>query len=441
MTEHIQARTTSEAYWTLDPFAVVRPGDPWFADLERIVPRAHYGVARRLERQLSAGPGRPEFVHVGLMGHAGVGKTTLVKNALAKLAREGLAPVYINALESFDQSDYVFSDLMLVLAEAVIRELAELGLALGGEQLELVRRWFADEILIESHRKQIVASIDTGAELGASLPFVGALAAKVTAALKSDNDYRKEIRSRAERDPRDLVRRVNLLLDAVHQALAPRKAKLCVVFDNLEKTRLELVDRALLARSDEFRRLRTNAVLFFNPSCEYSPLSTPASRAFECINVPVLPVRFPGDAPETIRPEAATAIEAILARRLVLDAVFADVPGCIEALARWSGGHIRDMLTIARRAVENVEPEPVAVDDIAKAGIWLGRRRTSSLRPEDFTRAVEIHRTNRILDTDQDRRMLKNSCVLPYNGSEWWDVHPAIRADELFMTALREAED
>lgn len=149
-----QAKNPSEAYWTLDPFAVVKPGDPWFTDLERLVPREHYGVAHKLERQLAMRPGRPEFVHVGLMGHAGVGKTTLARSALAKLASDGIAPVFIRSLEAFDQSDFVFSDLILVLAEAVIRELGERGEQIAGERLEAVRRWFADEILIESHRSR-----------------------------------------------------------------------------------------------------------------------------------------------------------------------------------------------------------------------------------------------------------------------------------------------
>ena len=77
--------------------------------------------------------------------------------------------------------------------------------------------------------------------------------------------------------------------------------------------------------------------------------------------------------------------------------------------------------------------------ELELAGRWLGGRRTSTLRPEDFARAVEIHQTHRILDTDQDRRMLKNSCVLPYDGTEWWDVHPGIRADALFVAATQRA--
>lgn len=437
MTEHIQARTTTEAFWTLDPHALVRPRDPWFVDLEKVVPREHYGVSHKLRRNLGRSPGRPEFVHVGLMGHAGTGKTTLARNALAELSADGIAPIYIDSLQQLDQSSFTFSDIVLVLAESVIRHLQDHDVDVAQEQLGQVRNWFAEELLTETHRTQILGSIETSAEAGGGVPLLARLAAKMTAALRSDNEYRQEIRRRAERDPSELIRRVNGLLDVVHTALEPRQAKLCVVFDNLEKTRPELVDLALLRRGEEFRQLRTNALLFFSPLAEYSPLSVQVSKVFSCVNVPVLPVRYPGDAPDVVQPDALEAIEQLLDRRMVLAEVFEDHPACIRTLARWSGGHLRDLLQIARRAVENVEPAKVTVSEIEKAGRWLGGRRTSSLRPEDLGRAVEIHRSHRVLDTDQDRRMLKNSCVLAYNGTEWWDVHPAVQADELFIEARR----
>jgi hypothetical protein len=436
VTAHIQADTPTDAFWTLDPFALVKPNDPWFVDLERLLPREHYGVSHKLRRHLGPSPTRPEFVHVGLMGHVGMGKTTLARNALVELSRDGLSPVYIDSRQAFDQSDFTFSDLVLVLVESVIRHIEQLGLDAGKAELETVRLWFAEELLTETHSKQIMGSMGTTAEGGISIPFLANIAAKFTSLLKSNNEYRQEIRKRADRDPPELIRRANLLLDTVHKALEPRGVKLCVVFDNLEKMQLELVDKALLQRAEEFAQLRTNTLLFFNPMSEYSPLSIQVTKVFSCINVPALPVRFPGDAPDVVRPEALHAIEHLLHRRLVLPSVFENPPACIRALAHWSGGHLRDLLQIAKRAIENVEPAKITVADVEKAGRWLGGRRTSSLQPADLARAVEIHRTHRILDTDQDRRMLKNSCVLPYDGTEWWDVHPGVRSDTLFLEAL-----
>ena len=115
------------------------------------------------------------------------------------------------------------------------------------DELESVRLWFAEELLATNQSKQILGSIETSAEGGASIPFLAALSGKVAASLKTDTEYRREIRRRAERDPVALIRRANILLDAVHKALAPRRTKLCVVFDNLEKTNPTLVDRALHA--------------------------------------------------------------------------------------------------------------------------------------------------------------------------------------------------
>lgn len=107
---------------------------------------------------------------------------------------------------------------------------------------------------------------------------------------------------------------------------------------------------------------------------------------------PMLEVRKPGDGHDVVRPEAAAAIEQMLGSRVVLPAVFDDPAACVHALARWSGGHMRHLFQIA------------------------------------------LHRSHLIVDTEQDRRMLANACVLTYgSASPWWDVHPAIWADRLFQ--------
>lgn len=150
---------------------------------------------------------------------------------------------------------------------------------------------------------------------------------------------------------------------------------------------------------------------------------------------PMLEVRGPGDGHDVVRPEAAAAIEQMLDARVVLPTVFDDPAACVHALARWSGGHMRHLLQIARRAVEEAAPERITARHIERAGRSLGVRLIARLRPEDIPRAVEVHRSHRIVDTDQDCRMLANACVLTYGGdaSPWWDVHPAIWADPLFQ--------
>lgn len=49
-----RATNVEEAFDALDPFVLVRPSDPFFADLEADLPREHYGVSAELERHLLA---------------------------------------------------------------------------------------------------------------------------------------------------------------------------------------------------------------------------------------------------------------------------------------------------------------------------------------------------------------------------------------------------
>ncbi|NJK32456.1 MAG: ATP-binding protein [Deltaproteobacteria bacterium] len=414
MTERRQAKTTTEAYWTLDPFASVEPGDPWFVDLDAMLPREHYGVARKLERLL-VGPGRPEFVRIGVVGQYGVGKSTLLRGALGQRVFQS---IYVNSLEAFDQGGFTFSDLALVTAEAVLRHLDESTIA--SKQLRVAQGWFTDELLTETHRAQLLDGLSTPAALPA-------IVTKIVAALKTDNHYRREIRQRAAQILDDFVHHINLLLDLAHTRLGKKP---CVLLDELDKFAPEML-ATVLRQSEGIRQLRADMVFVLDPAIEYLSL---AREAMNWVQVPVLPTRLIGDGPSVVRSEALAAIERLLAPRVDLDAVFADPRACMKALAQWSGGHIGDLLWLARRAAELVEPDKITLAHIEEAGRSLGRRRVTTMRPEDLASAVEVHLHKRVV-AERDWPMIENLCVLEHTGS-WWDVHPAVRSDEMFVAAL-----
>ncbi len=151
----------------------------------------------------------------------------------------------------------------------MVNALAESQVDIPKAQSDLVELWFAEELLTETHRKEIVGTVLTEAKAEGGIPFLAKLTAKVTGVLKSDNEYRKEIRRQAERDPADLVRRANALLDAAATAISlasGEKRRIAVVLDNLEKLNDRQVDAAVLRRADELRQLRCHLVLFFDPA-------------------------------------------------------------------------------------------------------------------------------------------------------------------------------
>src|SRR5690606_27177113 len=134
------------------------------------------------------------------------------------------------------------------------------------------------------------------------LPLIASAAAKISGAMRTDNEYRTDIRRRVGRDPRALVSHANELLDAVHLALTGRKQRVCVVFDNLEKIReREQVATAILRRADDLRRLRCHAIYFMSPVEQYAP--TADTRQLDqlfapIVEVPMIPVRINPDDPD-----------------------------------------------------------------------------------------------------------------------------------------------
>ncbi|MFV8752961.1 hypothetical protein ACNOYE_20640 [Nannocystaceae bacterium ST9] len=430
-----RATTVEEAFHTLDPFALVKPSDPLYANFEPLLPFEHYGVTAKLERHFRLIQTQPGWQHIGIVGHKGTGKTTLVRKAMSELRQHGLMPIHVNSLLTFDQGDFKFSDVMLVIARAVIGCLAEQSIELPVGLVDEVQHWFAEELLEETHSKQIRSAVEASVGVQNKLALLSAFSAKVTAALQTDNDYRQVIRRRAERDPSDLVQRVNRLLDGAHQALAGRKQQLCVVFDELEKIATRgLVDEAVLRRSDDFRQLRCHLILFFSPADNYSPLTVQAGQAFSLVTVPVLPVRFQGDRPQVVRPDARRAVEMLLDARMILGNVLADVDACVDAIARLSGGHVRDLLTLARYAGEFAEPNKVTVANIEKAGRRLASERSVLMRPQDWPRLAVISQTNQVENRPEDSHLILHSCVLNYDGEPWWDIHPLLRSDTRLTT-------
>ena len=218
-----QATTPSDAFWALDPFSPVFPGEPWYADLESHFKDHPYGVRRALVAKLKPSTFARRYRQIALVGLSRTGKSTMVRGAMQDLDRFDLRPIYVDALSSFDQGTFTFSDVLFVIAKACLDTLQESAVkGLPKEEFAAVKRWFADELSIESSGFTKEFGSEAGVEAGAGVPFLGKFFAKVTASLKADNNYRREIREQGDRDPRLLTSRVNLLLDGARKALSEK---------------------------------------------------------------------------------------------------------------------------------------------------------------------------------------------------------------------------
>src|SRR5690606_18216718 len=119
--------------------------------------------------------------------------------------------------------------------------------------------------------------------------------------------------------------------------------------------------------------------------------------------------------------------------------LFTDRPASIAAIARWSGGRLRDIIEIARQACEfahvDTQATKVELRHIDAAVRKLAAQRLVVMRPSCWSRAVEIHRHKQVDNREEDALMLSHSLVLAYDGTPWWDVHPFVLRDPRYARA------
>ncbi len=434
-----QTRATDpqNAYWAFDPFALVKPGEPWFEDLSASLADHRYGLGARLSKHLQPAPNAPDFVQVAILGQSGVGKTTQVHGAIGKMPKEEIFPVVIDALTELDPADLDFADILFTLARSVLVELQEHEIDVPSDAAELLETYFADETYVKTTGHSKSAGLEIAAEASGGVLFIGRLLGRFQASMKAESDYRREIRRVVQRDPKELIRRVNFLLDEATKAVRKRLGKQCrllVVIDNLEKfEQREIVERAVISRASELRDLRCHLVAFLHPADLYAPRTISASAAFQkVICVPALPVRERADAPDTIDPACIKAVRALLERRVEVDAIFEDGEAAVTALLQHSGGHLRDLLAIAREACELFTGSKVGLAEIDAAARSLSRIHNAKIRPGDWQRLHAIAETKDIVNDQVDAYLLLHLLVLEYNGETWWDVHPFVRLDRRF---------
>lgn len=431
----IRAQTTNEGFWTLDPNRAIYPGDAFFANLERHFADEEYQPVAPLLRRLRPVAGAPGYRLVGLIGHRGSGKSTLVRKAMERMANEHNAhAVYVDVVAALDRTDLTFADALMAMVNAVAAELAAASAKVPEAELALFKLYFAEELLTEEHVKELSGSIETSAEAGGGVPYFAKLLGKVTALVKSDSEYRREIRRKIERSPQDMIRRANLFLDAAATALG---RVLIVVFDNLEKVSdRSLVESAFLARADDLRSLRTTIVLFLHPADEFAPHRIRASDACDVVSLPMLPLRLQEQGYGAVNPNVQNAITDLLGLRLDLAALTEDPTACVRQVCLHSGGRLRDVLEIMRAACERAGARRITVELIDKCARKLAGERAAMLRPGDHERLIEVSASKQVPNDEAHAYLLLHSMVLQYNGVPWWDIHPLLLLIERFRAKL-----
>jgi hypothetical protein len=399
----------------LEELYVPRPGERALGDGRPTLP-----LSRRIRDKLllSDGP-----IKILLTGQIGSGKSSELRCLyLDESIQTHFEQIIIRLIERVDERHADIRQLLVAIAACIAEHVRE-------HEFHKRERWKLDESLGKDLRNWIdhlAQAFDVPAPNPGEDPVVqfGAVFAKFSAKLRSEESYRKMIRDDRRFGVLELVKICNHLILIVERA-ADRPV-LLVVDDGDKIDQLQVARELFVEQFPQIARLYCRMILTYPYALNFvaGVHQVGGAEPFVLENVKVVDR---GRETEP-RPAAVEFFRELLSCRVALELV--DDAALVEAV-RYCAGIPREFIRIMRGAFEfayNYEYERVSKDAvdfvIAELRVHMSRQTQS-----DSTRRAlrRVHETKRLPD-DFDRSLLQALLVVEYsNDLPWYDVHPILR--------------
>lgn len=403
-----------------------------------------------------------DYIYFLFSGHIGCGKSSELKHLERSLTnaqppRECYFPIMLDVSEYLDDYDATPTDILL----AIVSELADtLRTKLG---VELKDNYFANRL------NEIKEFLLSDVEMNEGELTLGFAKAKIQR-LKKDPTARQKVRAVLEPKMSTMLEEINTIFDEARLAVKKAKAAdgqrtcadIVLILDNLEKIRkISGMDEGLASQRELFLERYTQLT-----SMKAHFIYTVPLRLVRSPDGPQLEQRY---GPLFVLPmikviERGTrrsyqpgidSLRTLLEKRLTglkLEEVFA--PDALEFLLKYSGGHVRNLMTFVQNACTYVNDLPIPLSAVQKA-IQQTVRTYSTAIPEDHWEKLarlDLSTDQKIPNGDNDYLvMLENLSVLEYiNGAgddpfalaePWYGVNPIVRELQKFKAAVQRIKE
>jgi hypothetical protein len=438
------ARTTAQAYATVNPDEALQSGDERYVSLDRA--RGTNNLAESLCTRIIAHEENNVsdiYARFLVTGHRGCGKTTELYRLKDLLIEKHFAVAYFDAEVELNLQDLKWWNVLIEMVWQIDEQLSgpPFSLKIPEELRNNAAEWLARVVTKKTDRTDMEASLTTEFGVSAGLPFFAKAKAAIKALVKGSSSTVKEIEREAERRPPQLYEAVTDLVSHIRRELYEKHghSSLVVIIDGLEKIPLRQVEGGLTTHNNLFVH---NGNHLKAPPCHlvYAlplPLLTSEkigevfpTRPFI---MPMMHVRH-RDGKED---KHALNTMAEVVKRRVSPELFAS--GVIKKLALASGGHIRDFLSLVREAAGEAEAGAQITQAHAKraiAGLTDLYNRTIQ---QDFIAPLDyVVQHNELSGGSHDGELVNRLLVLEYRNSETWTaLHPCVKETPRYMRAPR----
>ncbi|NEO84886.1 MAG: ATP-binding protein [Spirulina sp. SIO3F2] len=420
------------------PDAPLKPGDPRYVDFQAV--RGDEDILTELGGYILSDESNTYRLY---SGHRGSGKSTELRRLAKHLEDEGCVVVYFAAATD-DAGDLSFQDTQYqdILLSCTRQLLDKLAGRADDKPLQdwLHKRW-------QQLRDLALTEVELqGLTLTTAIPMF----AKITATVRKEPTKREEIRKLVEANTESLVEALNAFIRSAKQDSGKR---VVVIADNLDRIALiqtegkpTNLEEIFINRSELMKSLDCHVVYTVPIALLYSKSASDLQDIYgkpQILPMVMMQERESGDpveeGMEQLRVAIARRVEQVCDRPLVPEVFESDA--VLNLLCFSCGGHLRDLMHMARDAVNLTPQLPITAKQVKRAIAKFRPAYLAALSENEWPLLLEVHKTKRKLN-DVDGKyhsLLARRCILEYRFFDedaeivtWYDVHPLIRGTKLF---------
>ena len=392
------------------------------------------------------------FMTILFTGHRGCGKSTELRQ-IERQWEDEYKVIYVDAMLETDINDAEYTDIYLIVIKWVVYELRQQGLEVDAGLRKSFEDWFKE--VIDETEESVNRSISVQGEVTLSTensvfgivpPFLSKIILKLLAQVKASHQGKKTVRQTLLRDISKLKSYTNLLLDDAlrkWQKKFPKSKGFLIVFDNLDRCPVNVANHLFFDYAAQLKELHCTIVYTVPISVVYSPKNV--NNAFTSyhiipmINIYSYDPQFPTADEPQYNQNGLEAMMSLIEKRVDVKKIFESRDNLLE-LAKYSGGHIRQMMQLVRGAIETARvrrSKKVNGDDVNYAANQEQFNFERFIPTEHYPILVQIYMNKEAPRDDFGQAMLSNVSVLEYNGVNRWNYpNPLVLRSRLFKRAL-----
>lgn len=360
-----------------------------------------------------------------LLGHRGCGKSTELNRMCEKLIADGYPVRTINCSTDLDLNNIVYSDLFILMGEALLKIAEEVRCRLDDRVLHTIKNFWAEGTETVTSQETGGISVETGlsVETKGMLAWILNMFAKIKADLKLNEETRKEYRKKISIRSSEWIAILQRVAEEIEEKNGGKRP--IIIFEDLDKLNPEDAWTVFYHYAAVLSGMNFPVIYTFPIGLSYDKRFSAMEGYFTTKTLPMIKIETIDGQPFQ---DGIDIILDIIKKRADL-ALFET--GVADTLIRYTGGSLRDLFHVINTSANRAKrrgSDTISMEDAERALEEVKTSLTRRIEEKDYRFLVNIYRGNRerIEDKEMLLNMLQASVVLEYNGKRWHNVHPLV---------------